>query len=53
MKQGKSRKDFQTVSVFIILAFLTAIFVLGLRVVLYAPNLEQKTLVVEPHQAGK
>jgi hypothetical protein len=35
--EPKGKRDYQTFSIFIILAFLTAMFVLGARVVLFAP----------------
>jgi hypothetical protein len=36
--EKKHKRDFQTISVFIILAFLTSVLVLGARLVLFAPN---------------
>jgi hypothetical protein len=37
------KNDLQTVNLFVILAVLTGLFVLGLRLVLFAPNLDLKT----------
>ena len=38
--QTPERNDLQTVNLFVILAVLTGLFVLGLRLVLFAPNLD-------------
>ncbi len=39
--QTPERNDLQTVNLFVILAVLTGLFVLGLRLVLFAPNLDR------------
>jgi hypothetical protein len=38
--EPRNNRDFQTVSLFTILALLTALFVLGIRAVLFAPGSE-------------
>lgn len=42
-----NKSDFQTASIFVILALLTGVFVLGLRWALLAPTPRQGAIVIE------
>ena len=51
--ETKGKRDYQTLSIFVILAFLTAMFVLGARVVLFAPPDGYRVPAVQTDQGGK
>jgi hypothetical protein len=51
--EPRNNRDFQTVSLFMVLALLTVLFVLGIRAVLFAPGNENPKFLLPAIEAEK